>query len=381
MANNRTFERDARVEVYVDGAWVPALIKNVSPASGSVAGSGAFTYTVQVDLAGQPQFTDRPVRNYPLMKGVSADSLREAGSKADSSDVVDAARGNNDSVEEQTNAYAKFIGIPTLAEYRKKHGLDDSGMKKSEKEDDNTIEGGFQQAVKSDKKGNVTHGANASVQFVGDVTGTNGTGSVNANGEVPGALPNTPVNETPYTVEASNDPHLGLHLTNLPNTGVEPRVNAVDGKADEVKTKTGNKAPVNPTQEKGKDGKVIASEDYDGAIASATPVGSKDDHQVAAEDMDKQNYEAIDNKPLNEGKVDPAKEADGSHGSNTADFATGAEERAKESEKMTDEGNKDMKPTKAQADSVADVQSATGDKNPQLPATKSDVTDSSAGKK
>ena len=391
MANNnqKAYTRGDRVEVFVDGNWIPAIVQNVSMLSASNDNGSGAAYTLTPDMAGQPQFTGRPAQYYPPLRGVSADSVRDLGSNSDPSTKVDAYAFKNESAN---SAPGNFTNPQNL----KNQGLDaESGAKRAEeslKADGKTPEeatgitsdgtqSGFQTAVTSDSKGNVNHGANASVELVGDVTGTNGTGSVNANGEAPAAAPKTPVNQTPYTVEASNDPALGLDKVNIPNTGVGTVTTGDQGVEPTVKT--GNAAPVNPTQQDGKDGKVIASDKYDGALASATPAGSKDDKQTAAAKADDgekngvvdHSYPAIDNSALNSGKADPAKQADGTNGTTVAAAVKeSADANAANAEKMTSDTDP-LKPTKADANAVADVQSATGDKNPQLPATDTQATD------
>jgi hypothetical protein len=396
MANNnqKVYTRGDRVEVFVDGNWIPAIVQNVSALSASNDNGSGAAYTLTPDMAGQPQFTGRPAQYYPPLRGVGSDSVREVGSKDDPSTKVDAYAFKNESAN---NSPGNFTNAQNL----KNQGLDaESGAKRAEAslkdggktvEDatgikgntDTTVGAPFQQAVKSDADGNVNHGANASVELVGDVTGTNGTGSVNANGEAPAADPNTPVNQTPYTVEASNDPSLGLDKTNIPNTGAGPLTSGDQGVEPTVKT--GNAAPVNPTQQDGKDGKIIASDKYDGALASATPVGSKDDKQTAAAKADDgekngvvdHKYPSIDNSALNSGKADPAAKADGTNGTTVAAAVKeAADKNAANAEKMTSDTDP-LKPTKADADAVGEVHGATGDQNPQLPATDTQATDGS----
>lgn len=371
-----TFTRDEQVEVYLGGIWVPALIKGVNNAFTSSSAGLGYTYTVTPDLAGQPQFTNRPPVHYPTLKGVSAKSLRARGSSDDPSDKVDALAPIPSKGVTGVGDFAHFNNLDRHnSAAAEALGYDSTKPENPSGEMPVSVPAGSSANIKSDSEGNVTHGANASVELVGDVTGTNATGSVNAAGHVPAAAPNTPVNQTPYTVEASADPALNLDRVNRPNTGVAPAVNE-DARTDAEPGKTGNPAPVNSNEAKDK---LVAGDEQDGATASSIPVGSKDDHQANEDANDKnlsdeQKASAVENPVVPEVKDKLASGDLETRGTNSGFDVGAAEERAKNAEKMTSDTDP-TKPTQEDADKVADLQSATGDRNPQRPATDTAATD------
>jgi hypothetical protein len=356
--DKHTYERDEQVEIFLDGAWVPALIKGVNTQFAGV-GKTVSSYIVQPDLSGQPQFTNRPARNYHAVGAVTEDSLRARGSSDDSDSKVDVYAPAPTVTNSAPGDFSHPDNLKNLGLLPKKEDLE------ANRKAQTVVPAGTSTNIRSDNAGNVNHGANASVQLVGDVTGSNGTGSVNADGAVPAATPDTPVNQTPYTVEASTDPAL-------------------------TDTKTGNALPVNPTTDSNK---LVASDKADGAVTSQVPVPSKDDHTANAEASDDESDDngthaddntestsAIDNPNTDavaasavEGDATVDEDVEPVKVEDTVLAPKNSSDKVEQSDQAKAVQNSNL-PLDL-ANDVADVQSATGDNNPQLPATDTQATD------